>query len=179
MRERARRERRGFEVFARRRGVFTAPLGRFRRRAERRGAAPRQRAPRRGVTRSSRRPCGCCAWAAWRCSTPGRSSRKAGASPGTGSPRRTCSSRFTNARRRKKKGAREDGRRRDGREGVVCGNPIREKNGVSTEARVFQRYCHVYKEGELEALFDPLREWCGSTACTTTAELCAEVTRTK
>ena len=54
------------------------------------------------------------------------------------------------------------------------------KNGVSTEARVFQRYCHVYKEGELEALFDPLREWCRvDRVYYDCGNWCAEVTRTK
>lgn len=51
---------------------------------------------------------------------------------------------------------------------------------VSTEARVFQRYCHVYKEGELEALFDPLREWCRvDRVYYDCGNWCAEVTRTK
>ena len=54
------------------------------------------------------------------------------------------------------------------------------KNDVSTEARVFQRYCHVYKEGELEALFDPLREWCRvDRVYYDCGNWCAEVTRTK
>ena len=55
------------------------------------------------------------------------------------------------------------------------------ENDVSTtEARVFQRYCHVYKEGELEALFDPLREWCRvDRVYYDCGNWCAEVTRTK
>ena len=54
------------------------------------------------------------------------------------------------------------------------------KNDVSTEARVFQRYCHVYKEGELEALFDPLSEWCRvDRVYYDCGNWCAEVTRTK
>ena len=51
---------------------------------------------------------------------------------------------------------------------------------VSTEARVFQRYCHVYKEGELEALFDPLREWCRvDRVYYDCGKWCAEATRTR
>ena len=47
-------------------------------------------------------------------------------------------------------------------------------------ARVFQRYCHVYKEGELEALFDHLREWCRvDRVYYDCGNWCAEVTRTK
>ena len=54
------------------------------------------------------------------------------------------------------------------------------ESGVSTEARVFQRYCHVYKEGELEALFEPLREWCRvDRVYYDCGNWCAEVTRTK
>ena len=74
--------------------------------------------------------------------------------------------RFTNALRPKtKKGRREketaktDDAATDAKASSVESESGK-KNGVSTEARVFQRYCHVYKEGELEALFDPLREWC-------------------
>ena len=45
---------------------------------------------------------------------------------------------------------------------------------------MFQRYCHVYKEGELEALFDPLREWCRvDRVYYDCGNWCAEVTRTK
>ena len=45
---------------------------------------------------------------------------------------------------------------------------------------MFQRYCHVYKEGELEALFDHLREWCRvDRVYYDCGNWCAEVTRTK
>jgi alkylated DNA repair protein alkB family protein 8 len=47
-------------------------------------------------------------------------------------------------------------------------------------ARVFQRYCHVYKEGELESLFDHLREWCRvDRVYYDCGNWCAEVTRVK
>ena len=53
------------------------------------------------------------------------------------------------------------------------------KDDDETSERVYQRYCHVYKEGELRGLFDHMSDWtrvdrvyydCGNW--------CAEVTRT-
>ena len=59
------------------------------------------------------------------------------------------------------------------------------KDEVRTEraedgAEVFQRYCHVYKEGELESLFDHLKAWCRvDRVYYDCGNWCAEVTRTK
>jgi alkylated DNA repair protein alkB family protein 8 len=48
------------------------------------------------------------------------------------------------------------------------------------EARVYQRYCHVFKEGELERLFDHISGWCRvDRAYYDCGNWCAEVTRTK
>jgi alkylated DNA repair protein alkB family protein 8 len=55
-----------------------------------------------------------------------------------------------------------------------------QKVSDSGVARVFQRYCHVYKEGELESLFDHLREWCRvDRVYYDCGNWCAEVTRVK
>ena len=81
---------------------------------------------------------------------------------------------------RKKKKAPPSLSAEDGDEDANARREGEDKTVGEGAARVFQRYCHVYKEGELEALFDHLREWCRvDRVYYDCGNWCAEVTRTK
>ena len=54
------------------------------------------------------------------------------------------------------------------------------RDGARDAAEVFQRYCHVYREGELESLFDHLAAWCRvDRVYYDCGNWCAEATRTR
>jgi alkylated DNA repair protein alkB family protein 8 len=74
----------------------------------------------------------------------------------------------------------EDGDRDQDQDAKVSEGEDQKVSPEDGVARVFQRYCHVYKEGELESLFDHLREWCRvDRVYYDCGNWCAEVTRVK
>ena len=74
----------------------------------------------------------------------------------------------------------EDGDRDQDQDAKVSEGEDQKVSPEDGAARVFQRYCHVYKEGELESLFDHLREWCRvDRVYYDCGNWCAEVTRVK
>ena len=48
---------------------------------------------------------------------------------------------------------------KEGEETRADGAAGEDDDGDPTAPRVYQRYCHVYKEGELETLFEHIKSW--------------------